>query len=81
MASVDTAAWWVEYVLRHDTMHLKSPSMESRWWQKRLLDVWLIVFTIFLILIVATYKIVKFVMYLVAQQLSNRNRLKVKKLL
>ncbi|CAG7724100.1 unnamed protein product, partial [Allacma fusca] len=40
MSSVDTAVWWTEYVLRHDTGHLKSPGVQQYWWQRALLDFW-----------------------------------------
>ncbi|CAG7831702.1 unnamed protein product [Allacma fusca] len=30
MSPVDTAVWWTEYVLRHDTSHLKSPGVSNR---------------------------------------------------
>lgn len=79
MASVDLAAWWVEYVLRHDTTHLKSPSMKDRWWQKRLLDVWFMVYTVLLIAAFGLYKWVKFVVRLISQRLTNRNSLEAKK--
>ncbi|CAG7716695.1 unnamed protein product, partial [Allacma fusca] len=35
LSPVDTAAWWVEYVLRHETAHLKSPGVYQSWWQRR----------------------------------------------
>lgn len=81
LASVDTAAWWVEYVLRHDTTHLKSPAMKDSWWQKRLLDVWFIVYTILLITSFALYKTLQFVMFFIVRRLTNRNQIQAKKVL
>ncbi len=80
ITSVDTAAWWVEYVLRHDTTHLKSPSMKDRWWQKRMLDVWFLVYTILLFITFVIYKSFKFLLCLMVERLTNRNRSKEKKL-
>jgi len=41
MKPADTALWWTEYVLRNDdTDHLKSLSINTSWFQRRLLDVW-----------------------------------------
>jgi ribosomal protein L22 len=38
---VDTALWWVEYVLRNeDTSHLKSHNSKKSWYEKRMLDIW-----------------------------------------
>lgn len=45
MTPVDTALWWVEFVLRHDaeeiTEYLQSRSIDQSWWVRRQLDVWL----------------------------------------
>lgn len=45
MTPVDTALWWVEFVLRHDseeiTEYLQSRSVNQSWWVRRQLDVWL----------------------------------------
>ena len=40
---VQTALWWTEYVLRHeDTVSLKPLAMRQAWYERRLLDVWLL---------------------------------------
>ncbi|CAG7716696.1 unnamed protein product [Allacma fusca] len=41
LSPLDTAVWWTEYVLRHDTAHLRSPGVYQHWWQRRLLDFYL----------------------------------------
>ncbi len=47
MGPLDKAVWWTEYVLRHkDTSHLKPSGFEQWWWQRRLLDVWGLMFLI-----------------------------------
>ncbi|CAG7786637.1 unnamed protein product [Allacma fusca] len=57
LSAVDTAAWWTEYVLRHDMAHLKSPAIHQYWWQRRLLDFWATVFGVILITAFLTIKI------------------------
>jgi len=43
---LETAVWWTEYVLRHkDTSALKPLSLYQPWYERRLLDVWLFLFT------------------------------------
>lgn len=74
MASVDTAVWWVEYVMRQNTTHLKSPSMKQSWWKKRLLDVWLIVYAILFITAFAVYRTARFFVCLIVRRLMKRNR-------
>ncbi|XP_046736273.1 UDP-glucosyltransferase 2-like [Diprion similis] len=40
MTAMETATFWVEYVVRHGGTNLKSPAMELTWWQIELLDVY-----------------------------------------
>lgn len=38
---VDTAVWWVDYVMRHeDTSFLRPLAISLTWYQRRQLDVW-----------------------------------------
>lgn len=40
MSALDTAVYWVEYVIKHGgAQHLRSPAVELSWYQYRLLDV------------------------------------------
>lgn len=59
---IDTAVFWVQYVLRHDTAHLKPPSINQRWWRKRLLDVWFVLLVLFLTVNITIYKSIKWLM-------------------
>lgn len=51
---LENAFYWTEYVLRHDTTHLRSLGMNRYWYERRLLDVYfflgLSVLSIFVIL-------------------------------
>jgi len=60
MKPLETAVWWTEYVLRHkDVSALKSLTSHQTWHERRLLDVWLFIFSVvmgtisFLIFIIA----------------------------
>jgi glucuronosyltransferase len=50
MSAIDTAVWWTEYVLRHDTTHLKPLNLGQSWIERRLLDVFA-----FLLLIICIF--------------------------
>lgn len=79
---METAIWWVEYVLRHkDTSHLRPAGFEQNWFQRRLLDVWLFVYTVLLISVLISYYACAFVLkYLVMVTSSRLNgKGKVKK--
>ena len=53
MNPLETAIWWVEYVIRRGGDTLRSPTLDLAWWQAELLDIYLllffiVIFTIFL---------------------------------
>lgn len=56
MSSIDTAIYWVEYVIRHKgAHHLRSPAVELSWYQYYLLDVISFLMSIILLLILICY--------------------------
>nr|UEN71111.1 UDP-glucosyltransferase 334AA3 [Meteorus pulchricornis] len=42
LSAMDTACYWVEYILRHGSNALRSPALDMTWWQLALLDVYCI---------------------------------------
>ncbi|CAH0547836.1 unnamed protein product [Brassicogethes aeneus] len=61
MSGLDTAVWWIEYVIRHrGTKYLKSSFFQIPWYQYFFLDVGLI----FILTSYTLYKILKFVIML-----------------
>lgn len=64
MSPVDTATWWVEYVLKHGRDSLRSPAMDLTWWQIELLDVYAFIlltaaFSVFIMIAVIRFLIYK----------------------
>uniref|UniRef100_A0A0C9QAJ4 UGT2B30_1 protein n=1 Tax=Fopius arisanus TaxID=64838 RepID=A0A0C9QAJ4_9HYME len=47
LSAMETAIYWVEYVIRHGNKPLRSPALDLAWWQIALLDVYAV--TIFVI--------------------------------
>ena len=43
---METAIWWVEYVIRRGGDTLRSPTLDLAWWQVELLDVYLVLLLI-----------------------------------
>lgn len=39
LTPLDTAIYWIEYVIKHGENALRSPAMDLRWWQLEMLDV------------------------------------------
>lgn len=70
MNPLDTAIYWIEYVVRHGSDSLRSPAMELAWWQIELLDVYLfvlfiIIFSLFLVInfVKLFFKTIKFIFF------------------
>ncbi|CAD6220313.1 GSCOCG00004998001-RA-CDS, partial [Cotesia congregata] len=40
MSPLDTAVYWIEYVIRHGKTALRSPAVNMYWWQVALVDVY-----------------------------------------
>jgi glucuronosyltransferase len=74
---LQTAVWWTEYVLRHEsTSHLKPGNLHQTWYERRLLDVWLFILTtVLLSLSVVIYIMVKCLrLILVPKKISKEKR-------
>jgi glucuronosyltransferase len=58
MKSMDTAIFWIEYIIRNGPNVLKSPALKLYWWQLALLDVFgFILFSLIFILMIIYYVI------------------------
>ncbi|XP_046660644.1 UDP-glycosyltransferase UGT5-like isoform X3 [Homalodisca vitripennis] len=60
MSPIDSAVYWIEYVLRHrDTQHLRPASAVQPWYQLWLLDVVAAVLVFICLTFLILYKIIK----------------------
>lgn len=60
MSALDTAVYWVEYVIRHKgAYHLHSAAVELSWYQYYLLDVFAFIVSLILLFIYICYFIIK----------------------
>lgn len=58
MTGIEKAVWWTEYLLRHkNTVYLKSPAADIKWWEYFMLDILALVLTVATILIYVTVKL------------------------
>ncbi|XP_015175624.1 PREDICTED: UDP-glucuronosyltransferase 2C1-like [Polistes dominula] len=48
---IDTANYWIEYVIKHGYNSLHSPALNLYWWQVALLDVYVFIFVVTLVII------------------------------
>lgn len=74
MKPLDSAVYWVEYVIRHKgASHLRVGALDLAWYQYFLLDVISFIFLVIILSIFISYNIIKFI-------LSKVNVFKTKKL-
>lgn len=59
MSAMDTAIYWIEYVIRNGNEPLRSPMMDMTWWQISLLDVYAVTLLGLIISIYAVKFIIK----------------------
>ncbi|KAL0120588.1 hypothetical protein PUN28_008344 [Cardiocondyla obscurior] len=69
--ALDTAIYWIEYVIKHGEDSLRSPAMELTWWQLSLLDVigFLLVCTI--IAITTLLILARFILKIICRNYNN----------
>ncbi|CAH0564767.1 unnamed protein product [Brassicogethes aeneus] len=57
---MDTAVYWIEYVIRHKgAHHFKSPSLKLKWYQINMLDIAIILTLVTIVLFIVLYFIIK----------------------
>ncbi|XP_014607459.1 PREDICTED: UDP-glucuronosyltransferase 2A3-like [Polistes canadensis] len=58
---LETAVWWIEYVGRGNGLaYIRSDAVEQPWYQRHLLDVILFLILLFLFILYAIYRLIKF---------------------
>lgn len=61
MSALDTAMFWIEYVIRHrGAKFMKSPAMEMTWIEYNMLDVYAFILAVVLLFSYVFYEAVKF---------------------
>ncbi|KAL7299929.1 hypothetical protein TKK_0007249 [Trichogramma kaykai] len=61
MKPIDTAVYWIEYVVRHGKGSLRSPLSEMPWWQSSLLDIYSFLALALIIVLFILTRIVKII--------------------
>lgn len=65
MSPIETAIYWIEYVIRHKgAHHLRSPAVVMPWYQYLLIDVILVVIFSILFFCFIAYRTLKFILTL-----------------
>lgn len=55
MNAMDTAIFWIEYVIRNGANALKSPALDIPWWQLALIDINAFIFLSILLVLTLTF--------------------------
>lgn len=79
--AMDTAVWWVEYVIRHNgARHLRMASFDLKWFQLALLDVYGFLLFIAVIFIYVLYFTIRtLVTKLKSKSVNGKNKVKLSK--
>ena len=64
MSALDTAEFWIGYVIRNGAETLHVPGHNLPWWKLSLLDVYGFISFVILFFIFFIYKLCKFIIYL-----------------
>lgn len=76
MSGLETAVWWIEYVLRHQgTQHFRSRVADVAWYEYFLIDVFTFLVCVLVVFIFVLYKLVRFVISKLIS--SSREKIKV----
>lgn len=67
MSAIDTAVYWVEYVIRNGNV-LRSPANELAWWQVELLDVYGLIILVVVLLLYIVKRMLGFVLCLLCSK-------------
>lgn len=75
MTGLEKVVWWTEYVIRNQgAKYLRNPRADVSWAEFLILDVVAYLFSIFVVVLLVTYKIAKYVF----NKLFRRKNLKTK---
>ncbi|XP_046836138.1 uncharacterized protein LOC124431841 [Vespa crabro] len=67
---IDTANYWIEYIVKYGWDTLRSPAMDLHWWENDLLDVYIFLLSIIVIIIYITIRLIRMFLSII---LSNPN--------
>ncbi|XP_058804709.1 uncharacterized protein LOC131671920 [Phymastichus coffea] len=70
LSAMDTAVYWIEYVIRNGPNIMRSPSLNLTWWQLALLDVYTFILLVFILSNIILYFISKFVLKIMHNAVS-----------
>lgn len=62
MNAMDTAIYWIEYVIRNGPSVLRSPALDLKWWELAQLDIYVFIVVSIVVGLTAQYYIVKLFM-------------------
>ena len=62
MTAMDTATYWVEYVIRNGGAPLRSPALDLPWWQIHSLDIFAFIILTLALLTSMAYCLSKFIL-------------------
>ena len=65
LSSLDTAIYWIEYVVKYGSDVLRSPAVDLTWWQLSLIDVYAFILICVTIIVIAVVFIARFILKMI----------------
>ncbi|XP_035737423.1 uncharacterized protein LOC118448362 [Vespa mandarinia] len=79
LKAIDTANYWIEYIVKYGWDALRSPAMDLNWWENNLLDVYIFLLLIIVIIIYITIQLILMLLNMIISK-TNNNFALVKKM-
>ena len=76
MSPMNTAIYWIEYIVRNGPQSLRSPAVDIPWWKVELLDVYGVLLMCF---ILTLYLILTFVKIVIKLIFTQKTKLELKR--
>ena len=76
LTPIQTASFWIEYIVRHGKNALRSPTVDMPWWQVSLLDIYALIASIVLLVLYVTIKILKLLSRLIIININTASKVK-----
>ncbi|XP_047366103.1 uncharacterized protein LOC124955559 [Vespa velutina] len=71
LKAIDTANYWIEYIVKYGWDALRSPAMDLNWWENNLLDVYIFLLLIIIIIIYITIRLILMLLNMIISKTNN----------
>lgn len=81
LSPIDTANYWIEYIVKYGWDALRSPAMDLNWWEIDFLDVYAFLSLVSLVIVYVTIRLTLTLLKSIISSTVNGNVTRLKKML